>query len=301
MSIGTSRPVTRRRKSSRRVNFIPPLLGPRASWEHVLQVSRNPKDARDAAHGAHITYRKASDLAETPSVCFGPVAELADIPVASLAPVRRPTAYKGMPNYIGRVAMWNEFGPDAVWIESLNELGHVKDLCLTEPVRSLMTQPVRIEFAWMDGVRSHVPDFLVELVTGQRVLIDVTRSRATADEQRSATWALTAAVARTLGMRYEVRTELPEQRVKNLSFLWCHRRPDGDRDAVFREVVAPRLPLTISAASRALGGGPLGQLQVWEGIAAQEAVVQLDLPIDPWTKLYPPSTLQGPRPWVATQ
>lgn len=246
-----------RRKSSHRINFVHPLQGSRAPWDHVLAVAASRELAAAAAREARVTYREARGPNEEPAVRQGPAAEVCDVPAGRLAPVRRPTAYRGMPNGIGRLAVPNQDGPAAVWVESLHEMAQVKDQWLTEPTRSVMTQPFRLEFVWAQGVRSRVPDFVADLSTGERVLVDVTSARVLKDPQRAAAFALTGVWARSVGMRYELRMEMPRQRQRerNLSFLWCHFGQHGRPDPEFLDVVGPRCPLTVKAAAKALGGG----------------------------------------------
>ncbi len=187
-----------------------------------------------------------------------------------------------MTNYISRVCVPSE-GQDAraVWCESFNEMSHLRDLLLTVRPTQVATQAMRLEWVFASGVRSHVPDFLVRTAAGHMILVDVTTATKLEDPKLRAILQLTSATAHVLGWTYEVRTELPPQRVRNLNFIHASGHDTvQDRLAAARKLRQATWPVDVQRASELLGGGAKGFMRLWDLLAHGFAHVQLDDPIE---------------------
>ena len=207
----------------RRTNFIPPLDGRPAKWADVID------SVADSDQLASLAATTTATILTTGSDGHAVIATADVDAMKSLVPdqlvgVRRPASHKGMTNYISRVTVPTEqHDARAVWCESFNELSHLRDLLLTNRPAQVATQPLRLEWVLPSGVRSHIPDFLTRLADGQMTLVDVTTNSKVEDPRVRAILKLTKATAEAVGWAYQVRTELPPQRVRNLNF--SPRRP----------------------------------------------------------------------------
>lgn len=168
-----------------------------------------------------------------------------------------------------------------MWCESFNELTHLRDLLLTRQPTQVATQPLRLEWVMPSGIRSHVPDFLLRGADGGMLLVDVTTKTKLDDPRLKAILGLTAATAKASGWCYEVRTEMPAQRVRNLNFLHAGRHDTSqDRLAASRQLRQNTEELDIQRASELLGGPPQGFVRLWDLVAHGHVHVGLDSVID---------------------
>jgi len=282
----------------RRTNFIPALEGRPAKWAQVVDIAGDAAERAAAAAAAGATLLTFG-ADSTPSLATADVGSLRSVVPDRLLPVRRPASHKGMTNYISRAVVPTEASESrAVWCESFNELTHLRDLLITRQPTQVATQPLRLEWAMTTGVRGHVPDFLLRGADGRMLLADVTTRTKLEDPRLQAVLQLTAATAEVLGWDYQVRTELPPQRVRNLNFLHAGRNDTvQDRLDAARTLRQAPGPIDVQRASELLGGGPGGFVRLWDLIAHGHVHVSLDAVID----LDSPITFQptgGGAPWL---
>ena len=265
----------------RRTNFIPALEGRPAKWAEVIDST--------ADLGASAVLAKAAVAAILIADDDGaPTVETADVNVLKrlvpdqLFAVRRPVSHQGMTNYILRVCVPSaHHDARAVWCESFNEMSHLRDLLLTTRPTQVSTQPMRLEWVFASGVRSHVPDFLVRTANGGMTLVDVTTERKFDDPKVRAIMQLTGATAKALGWTYQVRTELPPQRIRNVNFIHAsghdirHDQPSAAR--TLRQATGP---VDVERARGLLGGSATGYMRLWDLLAHGLAHIPLDGPIE---------------------
>lgn len=204
----------------RRTSHLAPLeSGRRGSVTELLAAATDPDRCAEIAYGARMVVLKPLGQQEVRA------SNGADLVVDELRPTRRPPSYRGMRNYIGRVAVPSAHGPSMAWFESLNELTHIRDLLLTESVGALVAQPALVVWDLPDGPRYHYPDLLVRRHDSCPLLCDVTRRARMASPKALAQFALMAATAAVAGWEFQLRSELPPQRVHTQSALYACRGP----------------------------------------------------------------------------
>lgn len=265
----------------RRTNFIPPLEGRPAKWADVIDSVADSDQLASLAASAKATILNTGSDGH-PVVATADVEAMKGLMPDQLVGVRRPASHKGMTNYISRAAVPTEqHDARAVWCESFNELSHLRDLLLTVQPTQVASQPLRLEWVLPSGVRSHTPDFLVRFADGRTTLVDVTTSSKVEDPRLRAILQLTKATAEAVGWAYQVRTELPPQRVRNLNFLHAGRRDTRqDRASAARRLRQATGPVDVQRASELLGGGPGGYMRLWDLVAHGMVQVPLDDPVD---------------------
>lgn len=265
----------------RRTNFIPALEGKPAKWADVID-STSDADKRASLARSVVATTLIADADGRPSVRTADVEAMAKLLPDQLLAVRRPASHKGMRNYISRATVPSEQQVvRAVWCESFNELSHLRDLLLTRQPTQVSTQPLRLEWVFTSGVRSHVPDFLLRSAGGRTTIVDVTTRSKIDDPRLRSVLRLTRATAEAVGWHYEVRTELPPQRVRNLSFLHASRHDiRQDRSSSARLLRQERGPIDVERASQLLGGGPQGYTRLWDLMAHGLVHIPIDEPID---------------------
>lgn len=264
----------------RRTNFIPALEGRPAKWAEVLDTAADPGRLAEVSGRAVATILRAGPSGDL-TVETADLSVLRNLSPDDLFTVRRPASHQGMTNYISRVVVPSErHAARAVWCESFNELAHLRDILIRQPAQ-VSTQSLRLEWVLPSGVRSHIPDFLVQSEDGRTVLVDVTTTTKFDDPRLKAILRLTSATATVLGWGYEVRTELPPQRVRNLNFLHaCAHDVEQDRPTARRQLRQSSGPVDVQRACEVLGGGARGYMRLWDLLAHGHAHVDLDRPID---------------------
>lgn len=282
----------------RRTNFIPSLEGRPAKWAQVTDIAADPTERATVAAATTSTLLTIGADGQ-PCVATADVDSLKPLVPDQLLPVRRPASHKGMTNYISRAVVPTEVHEArAVWCESFNELSHLRDLLITRQPTQVTTQPFRLEWVIAAGVRGHVPDFLLREADGRMLLVDVTTTSKLKDPRLRAILQLTAATTRAAGWDYQVRSELPVQRVRNLNFLHAGRRDTiQDRLAATRQLRQAHGPVDVQRASEILGGPPQGFGRLWDLVAQGQVHIGLDSPID----LDSPIAFQptaGGAPWL---
>lgn len=269
---------------------LPEVSGIRCPWDLAARVVADDALCTRVSETAVVAFIRRHS--STSSMLM--VREAAELRPSQLESVRVPSAHVGMPNYIG-VLVVPQAQSDSrrgVWYESFNEMHHLLDLMIDDGAIDVVTQPLRFEWRFPKaGVREHTPDFLVA-VQGGVTLVDVTRAeKLTEDPATLAIFALTAETCRRLGWGYEVRTELPIQRCRNLRFLAGYRNSADLR------------PVPSSATS--MSPATVAELERWSGsrgtalrqIADGKWHVNLDLPISAASQV---STVrvEVKRPWI---
>lgn len=282
----------------RRTNFIPSLEGQSAKWAEVIGVAGDAAKRAKVASAATATLLTI-DTTGSPSVVTADIASLMSMVPDQLLPVRRPASHKGMTNYISRVVVPTDAHQcRAVWCESFNELTHLRDLLITRQPTQVATQPMRLEWVMTTGVRGHVPDFFLRDADGSPLLVDVTTRSKLDDPRLQSVLQLTAATADALDWEYQVRTELPAQRVRNLNFLHAGRNDTvQDRIGSSRILRQAAGSIDVQRASELLGGGPQGFVRLWDLIAHGHVQVNLDsvIELDSTVAFQAPG---GGAPWL---
>jgi hypothetical protein len=263
------------------VDFLESLRGPRAPWEEVVSAAQDAALAREVALTSSVTIREVDPVSgrDRQKACDVPGA--ATLTPDVLAEVRRPVSYHGMRNYIGRMALPSvDREAHAGWFESRNEQETYRDLLLTRPITQMTTQPLRLEWPFASGVRTHVPDALYVTVDGVVTLLDVTRRARLDSAEAHAVFVLAQATATALGWRYELRGELSAQHQRNVSFVYAHRHAPPERVPGWVQA-ARGLPetCTVQHAAAALGQSRPDHGALWHLVATRQLFVDLTAPI----------------------
>lgn len=290
-------------RGGRRVSFIPPVSGPRASWEAVSRAATQPRRYRELVESASITCRVVDDGRRSRIVHHSAI-ELSDIEPDALLDVRRPTSYVGQSNFVGTItAPSDHWEWRAVWCESLLERSHYHDLLIALPVRQLATQGLRLEWYTPTGVRYHVPDALALLADGTRLLCDVTTLKRFESPRVRSVFDLTAATCEFIGWDYEVRVEMPAQRARNVRFLRAFRQLESPRDERARarwRNAQISVPVQIHPLARSLGDGDVrrGLIRVWHLLSEGMVHADLSCHLRPETLVYPGRSGRSSEGWV---
>lgn len=289
-------------RGGRKVSFIPPLSGSRATEQDLASVLQDSTLCLSLASAAQVTVRTVSH--GVPRLVSAPVDALASVQPDALLEVRRSVSYVGQRNYAGTIVaptQWWAWRP--AWCESLNERYHYLDLLLAHSVRQLATQCIRLEWRLSTGHRSHTPDALLLLEDGDRLLVDVTTTQRLKSAAARAVFALTAATCRELGWRYEVRSELAMQYQRNLSFLRTFAAVPAETLISCRKLLSQTpSPVGTDQLALVLGDGDRrrGLGLVWALIAAGDLHADLAEPLQPDTVLHHGRAGYVERPWVIT-
>lgn len=208
-----------------RVDYLPRAQGPFAQWSEVIDVADGDGLSSTAA-SARVNIRRREPERDRAHVQDLSLPEAASLRPDELIEVRRPVSYRGMRNYIGRMSLPSQAHQGhAGWFESRNEQENYRDLVIQHAVAQMVSQPLRIEWSFRSGVRSHVPDALHLSAGGQMTLVDVTRRDRLKVPEAVAIFRLAQATAQALGWHYELRAELPPQYQRNVSLVYAHRHP----------------------------------------------------------------------------
>lgn len=291
--------VVHRRRN--RTRFIPPRTGPAANWASVMAAAETPEAA--AAIGGAASFSVRAWDHETGSINVMENAsgrEVGRLTPDELIEVRRPSSYPGKRSYLGKIPVPTvAHSSRSVWFESLNELYHYRDLLMTRPIVEFSSQPMEIVWVFSRGLRSHVPDCVVQMNDGGRLLVDVTTSDRLSDPRARAIFRLTAATARSLGWEYELRVEMAAQQQRNISFVLAHR-PAAEDQLVdwLKRLTRARLPQSTYSLARVLHDDGL-PAPVWGLIALGRLSVDMSLPLRPDT-LVSDGPSRGCRDWLVT-
>lgn len=132
---------------------------------------------------------------------------------------RIPPRFKGQSNYHGRYY----FASLGIHVEheSMNEFTGLMLIDHLHSVTAVAAQPMLVTFA---SGRNHVPDFLVTLAEGRRLLIDVHESRSTT-EADAELFELTRRMCVRVGWDYEVIDRLDDVFRWNLEWMNRYHHP----------------------------------------------------------------------------
>lgn len=293
--------VTVAHHKGRRLLFIPQLGSRRASWDSMMTLAGRSDEITQIASSVSATVRRYDATYDRALVDTVEAAGLRVLEPDDLVEVRRPVSYVGMGRYIGTVAVPTTWpNARAVWFESFNERHNYLDLLLGGAVSQMSTQSIRLEWATPHGLRVHYPDAFL-LIDGRRLLVDVTASRSADDDRAMSTFRLTAATAKALGWEYELLTEIPPQRARNLRFLRACRSASPDVAGAWAAVrdrrAWPRqLDRLAHDLAAELGDWTSGLGAVWHLLATARIHADLNNPIGPETWVNTRREEQ-PRPW----
>lgn len=281
--------------------FIPARTGPNAKLATVVAAANDPETVssigKSASFAARIWDPASGGVRVVESMTVSEVGRLAP---DELIEVRRPTSFPGKKSFSGKLPVPTiAHRTRSVWFESLNELYHYRDILISDDVVQLSTQPFEITWVFSQGIRSHIPDCLLQTGDGRRVLIDVTTREKVADPRNLAILRLTSATARAAGWSYEVRTEMPAQRQRNISFVLAHRPAAQEQlDDWLARLARVRLPQTTYALARDLHDDGL-PAPVWGLIALGRLAVDLSRPLRPDT-VVSETPMAEVRDWMVT-
>lgn len=273
-----TRPVSSPRRGGSFVSQLPEVPGIRCPWDIAARAVADDALCTRVSETTVVAFIRRHSSTATMLM----VREAKELRPGQLESVRVPSAHVGMPNYIGVLVVPQAQGGSCrgVWYESFNEMHHLLDLIVDGIVLDVVTQPLRFEWRFPKaGVREHTPDFLV-VAHGRVTLVDVTRAEKLAEDPATLTiFALTAETCRRLGWGYEVRTELPVQRCRNLRFLAGFRNSPGLR--------------SVPASATSMSPATVGELERWSGnrAAALQQIADGEWHVD--------LAETGPRLWVA--
>lgn len=296
-SVETAVSVKSPRRGGHFASFLPDAPIRPCPWDVVEQQTCDDALRRQVAGSATLGFlRRGSD-----SPSFLPVDRGAQLRPAMLDGCRMPTSHQGMPNFIGIVVVPDLDGRRRpVWFESFNELTHLLDLTIESGVAAVATQPFRLQWTFAGhGVRQHYPDFLVETREGRRLLVDVTRSAKLANSASTrAICHLTGETARWLGWDYQVRTELPVQRARNLRFLWPDNEALSTREIGDLQAALPsgHWSMRLDELERQLGPGSRGLILRLLGLGLLHT--DLNQPIAEWSPISTQPVQQEREPWL---
>ncbi|WP_158297027.1 TnsA-like heteromeric transposase endonuclease subunit [Zhihengliuella sp. ISTPL4] len=155
---------------------------------------------------------------------------------------RIPPRFKGQTNYHGRY-YFASLGAH-VEHESMNEFTGLMLVDHLHVVTAVAAQPMLLTFA---NGRNHVPDFLVTLCDGRRLLIDVHESRSTT-EADAELFALTREMCARVGWDYEVVDRLDDIFRWNLEWMNRYHHPRYVPAADVRQRI-----LSVAARARTFG------------------------------------------------
>lgn len=290
-------------RGGRATSFIPSVGGRAAPVDDLVAVLHDLARRESVASSAHVTVRTFLG-GKMPAPLTVPLDGARTAEPDALCDVRRSVSYVGQQNYAGTVVTPTQWWAwRAVWCESFNERYNYLDLILERGARQVATQCMRLEWRFPSGQRTHVPDAFVLLHDGTRLLVDVTTTKRLEDPAARAVFALTAQTCAALGWEYEVRTELPLQRQRNLSFLRTFQScPPALVSRARAALNAVSLPSQIHIAAKTLGDGDLtaGLQLVWVLLAAGDIHCDLSLPLAPDTHVRRGrrGTMDFRREWV---
>lgn len=132
--------------------------------------------------------------------------------------------YAGMRHYPGW--WWCSTSGDLVGYESLLERDRLMLADFDRDVVAIASQPFGITGRIGDAIRRHVPDYLLHLVDGTVVVVDVKPAELVDKPKVALVLDWTAELMAERGWRYEVWSGAQEIRLTNVRFLGVGRRRD---------------------------------------------------------------------------
>lgn len=296
-SVETGVSVKSPRRGGQFVSFLPNAPLRPCPWDVVEQHTCDDALRRQIAGSATLGFLRRGSV----SPSYLAVDRAAQLRPAMLDACRMPASHQGMPNFIGIVVVPDLDGRRRpVWFESFNELNHLLDLIVESGVAAIATQPFQMQWTFgRHGARQHYPDFFVETKEGRRLLVDVTRaSKLATQADTRAICHLTGETARLLGWDYQVRTELPAQRARNLRFLWPDNEALSTREIGDLQAALPpgHWPMRFDQLERQLGPDSRGLILRLLGLGLLHT--DLDRPIAEWSIISTHPVDQERAPWL---
>lgn len=273
-------PSTAHRRGHR-VDFLTPVQGPFAPWLEVIATAGG-HSLEEAVGGAGVSVRRVDhDTGHAEELTLA-LNQAAGLVPDDLAEVRRPVSYAAMSNFIGRMVLPTEAREaHSGWVESRNERENFRDLLMSQPVTQMATQPMRIVWPFVGGVRSHVPDAVALGPGGRATMIDVTRRARLQDPAARAIFLLARATAERMGWNYQLRGELTPQHQRNVSFVYSHRHPPAGVEELHQRVRAMPSRQQVRDAARLFGSLRVpNYAAVWHLVATGRLFVDLTVPLE---------------------
>ncbi|WP_182378692.1 hypothetical protein [Nocardioides sp. WS12] len=191
----------------------------------LLELLSDDKLRRTVAQQTRIQIRERGKAKEVD------LSDLVEANVRSMQEVRRPAAWarRSTPSglFIQRAKVLDDEtggqvpGSDdyMVWHESALENGHLIVVAADARFAAFTTQALDLQWSHKGMELQHLPDLIVELRSGETMVIDCRDADYRDDETFIAQVALTASLCREIGWRYELWDRLPKQLDCNLRDL----------------------------------------------------------------------------------
>jgi hypothetical protein len=166
-------------------------------------------------------------------------------------PVRRFPTHAGQRNYPG--LLWTATTGSLVGYESLLERDRLWLADFDQAVTGIASQPFWVSGRDGEVLRRHVPDFMLRVGSGYRV-VDVKPERMATDRLVSAVFDWTGRLCAAKGWAYEVWTGADPVLLRNVRFLGAARRRLGIEEGTLGKVAGVLRPgMSVAEVERAAG------------------------------------------------
>ncbi|WP_371749548.1 TnsA-like heteromeric transposase endonuclease subunit [Streptomyces sp. NBC_01283] len=173
---------------------------------------------------------------------------------AESVPWRDVRSVRGMTHYSGKYSSATTGGQ--VVYESRLELARLLLADFDPVVQGIFAQPCRLTARVGDGVRHHVPDFLLVMQSGAAQVVNVKPSARLQDPKIAEALAWPGELIRQHGWEYEIWSEADRVLLENVRFLAGYRRrgvvPDAEVERAWEQLVDGE---ELGLAERRLAGG----------------------------------------------
>ncbi len=139
-----------------------------------------------------------------------------------LVSVRQPGAYKTQKHIPGY--FWMEQTKDLLWYESRLEMMTLKTLDYERDIEWAVSQPFLLSFKWEGKNYTHVPDFLLILKDGTRLLVNAKPKRHLSSARSMRSFSACTYLAERLNWEYVTRSEPPPEYATNINWLNGYKR-----------------------------------------------------------------------------
>lgn len=119
---------------------------------------------------------------------------------------------------------WMSQVDEMVWYESRLEMFILKQLDFSQSIEAILPQPFCLHFRDEGRRRRHIPDFLVWLSGGRRLLVNVKPRRHVAKPNNQRSFKACALLSESLGWSYTTLSEPDPIFLANLNWLAGYRR-----------------------------------------------------------------------------
>jgi hypothetical protein len=201
-------------------------------------------------------------------------------------PVRTPAFFKGQSSKPGWY--WMASTGRLVSYESKFERDFLMGADFAGNVTAVLPQPLRLHFERQERPKSHVPDYLLALADGGRVLVDVKGARARSKPLNQVTFTLTQRACDALAWQFHVFTEPNPVYKQNLLFLAGYRNRrytllDVHLPVLATVVTDQDLPVTTVVDKVAAAADlPVGVAAavLWRGVWTKVVTVPMGVPLN---------------------